>query len=128
MVYYTDVDYTLNELLVPGGTNGTGAELVNLGDGYYLPSSSNIGTGTINDLTLTNNSAPTETVTIKCVSAQRNNLNQIIPGTADFTVIGSVSGAAYDGYKRSILGSWPRCVYEHSIEFFYYRRYYFCHR
>lgn len=99
IVYYTDVDYIHNELLVPGGINGTGAELVNLGGGaYYLPSGSNTGTGTINDLTLTNNSAPSETITIKCVAAQRNNLNQIIPGTADFTVIGSVSGAADDGY------------------------------
>jgi hypothetical protein len=101
-VYYTDVDYTTNELLVPGGTNGSGAELVNLGGGaYYKASAGNTGTGTINSLVLTNHSAQTETVTIKCVAAQRNNTNQIIAGTADFTVIGSVSGAAGDGYGNA---------------------------
>ena len=99
LVYYDAVDYATNELLVPGGTNGTNAELVDLGGGvYYSPSSSNIGSGTINNLILTNLNAPTETVTIKCVSAQRNNLNQIIPGTADFTAIGNVTGGAGDGY------------------------------
>src|ERR1700722_7174241 len=100
LVYYDAIDYDTNELLVPGGTNPINAQLVDL-DGYgdfYLPSVSNTGTGTINDLTLINTNSLTQTVTIKCVSAQRNNLNQIIPGTADFTVIGSISGAAGDGY------------------------------
>lgn len=97
LIYYDVIDSN-NDLLVPGGTNPTNAMLVNQGGQYYLPDTTNVGAGTINSLSLTNLSAPTETVIIKCIFVQNNALGQVIPGTAVFSAIGSVSGAAGDGY------------------------------
>jgi len=99
LVYYDSVDYVNNLLFVPGGTNG-GSTIVDQGGGnYYTASSSNIGSGTINNLTLVNTSAPTETWTIKCDQVLYNNLNQQIPGTARFSVIGSSSGSQIGGQE-----------------------------
>lgn len=72
------------------------AHLVNQGGAFYIPSSTNVGIGVINGLTLEDSDAPSETWTIKCVSVQRNSLNQPISGTAKFTAFGSVSGNLLD--------------------------------
>ena len=97
LIFYSGVDYENNLLTVPGGTDG-GSSLVDQGGGnYYTASTSNIGAGTINNLLLVNSFAPTETWTIKCVEVLYNNLNQPIPGTARFAVIGSVSGSKIGG-------------------------------
>jgi hypothetical protein len=60
----------------------------------YINSSANKGASLIN-LSLINANAPQETWYIRCVGVQRNN-SGIIPGTAQFVAIGSVSGQKYD--------------------------------
>lgn len=93
LIYYSTVDYVNNNLIVPGGSI-TPAYFIDLGGGqYYLPSPSNVGTGTINNMQIVGLSAPTETWNVVCIGIQRNGLGQPIPGTAQFNAIGSVSGA-----------------------------------
>src|SRR5271165_2603244 len=72
------------------------AHLVDQGGTFYLNGGTNVGVGTIQNLALVDVNAPNETWTIKCVSVQRNNLNQPIPGTAQFVAFGSVSGNVLD--------------------------------
>jgi hypothetical protein len=72
------------------------AHLVDQGGSFYSIGSTNVGLGTIQNLTLPDVQAPQETWTIKCVSVQRNNLNQPIAGTANFVAFGSVSGNVLD--------------------------------
>jgi hypothetical protein len=72
------------------------AHLVDQGGTFYLAGASNVGVGTIQNLSLVDVNAPNETWTIKCVSVQRNNLNQPIAGTAQFVAFGSVSGNVLD--------------------------------
>lgn len=72
------------------------AHLVDQGGSFYTIGSTNVGLGTIQNLSLSDTDAPTETWTIKCVSVQRNNLNQPIEGTARFVAFGSVSGNVLD--------------------------------
>lgn len=91
LIFYSTVDYVNNNLIVPGGSS-TPAFFIDLGGGqFYLPSSGNVGTGTISNMEIVGSSAPTETWTITCVAVQRNTMG-IIPGTAKFSTIGSVSG------------------------------------
>jgi hypothetical protein len=69
IINYSSVDYNNNTLLVPGGGASAVAYLVpQVGGNYYIPASTNTGTGTINNLTLLNLNAPTATWYIKCVS------------------------------------------------------------
>lgn len=98
LILYTGIDIASNSLLVPGATSGS-ASLVDQGGGnFYSPNPSNIGQGVINDLTLVNMKAPTETWTIRCVEVLRNSFGQIIPNTARFSAVGSISGSHIDGY------------------------------
>lgn len=93
LIYYSSVDYVNNELIVPGGS-ATSPYFANLGGGAtYLPNPNNTGTGTISNQTIISPTAPSETWRIVCVGVQRNNLNQVIPGTAKFEAIGSISGS-----------------------------------
>ena len=68
------------------------AHLVDQGGTFYTNGVANVGVGTLTNLSLVDVNANSETWTIKCVSVQRNNLNQPIPGTAVFVAFGSVSG------------------------------------
>lgn len=79
------------------------AHLVDQGGAFYTPLSTNVGLGTINALTLVDANAPPETWTIRCVSVQRNALNQPIAGTAKFLAFGSVSGAKLDANGNPIV-------------------------
>jgi hypothetical protein len=72
------------------------AHLVDQGGTFYLNGGTNVGVGTVQNLSLVDVNAPNETWTVKCVSVQRNNLNQPIPGTAQFVAFGSVSGNVLD--------------------------------
>lgn len=79
------------------------AHLVDQGGSFYAIGSTNVGLGTIQNLTLTDTDAPTETWTIKCVSVQRNNLNQPIGGTARFVAFGSISGNVLDANGNPVI-------------------------
>ena len=78
------------------------AYLVNQGGTYYVPSPNNIGLGTLQNLTLVDVDAPSETWTMKCISVQRNNSNQPIAGTAVFSSFGTVSGSPLDANGNPI--------------------------
>ena len=79
------------------------AYLLNQGGSYYVSGPNNIGIGTLQNLTLVDVNAPSETWTIKCVSVQRNNLNQPIAGTAIFSSFGTVSGSPLDANGNPIV-------------------------
>ena len=101
LIYYTSINS--NDLLVPGGTS-VSAHFVDQGGGnFYLPAAGNIGAGIINNMSIISPNAKTETWTIKCISVQRNNSDAVIPGTANFEAIGSLSGSIvdppFDGYQ-----------------------------
>jgi len=79
------------------------AHLVDLGGSFYTPLSTNIGTGSLNSLSLVDVNASSETWTIRCVSVQRNNLNAPIANTAKFVAFGSVSGAKLDANGNPVV-------------------------
>jgi len=79
------------------------AHLVDLGGKFYLPSTSNFGSGTIENLSVVDLNAPSETWTIKCVSVQRDGYGAPMTQTAKFLAFGSVSGALLDGYGNPIV-------------------------
>ena len=79
------------------------AHLVDQGGTFYLNGSTNVGLGTIQNLSLVDVNAPNESWTIKCVSVQRNNLNQPVPGTAQFIAFGSVSGNVLDANGNPVI-------------------------
>jgi hypothetical protein len=104
LVQYTAIDTTNNTLIVPNGQDGVGAHLVLQSNSqYYIPASTNIGTGTINDLTLTNLDAPNDNWKILCVSIEQDGYGNPIPMTARFEVIGENYGNVRDGYTNSII-------------------------
>lgn len=72
------------------------AYIVNQGGAFYTAGANNVGDGYIANLQLVDINAPNETWTIKCISTQRNSMNQPIAGTALFTAFGSVSGNVLD--------------------------------
>jgi hypothetical protein len=78
------------------------ARLVDQGGAYFRASGSNVGTGTITNLTLVDANAPTETWTVRCSSVRRDGYGNPIDGYAVFTVRGSVSGQILDGYGNVI--------------------------
>lgn len=79
------------------------AHLVDQGGSLYVPLSTNVGLGTLSSLSLTDLNAPPETWTIRCVSVQRNSLNQPIQKTAKFLAFGSVSGAKLDANGNPVV-------------------------
>lgn len=79
------------------------AHLIDQGGAFYVPLSTNVGLGTINNLTLEDENAVPEIWTIRCVSVQRNAMNQPIAGTAKFLAFGSISGAKLDANGNPII-------------------------
>lgn len=79
------------------------AALVDQGGSYYSASNLNVGDGTITNLTLQDENAPTETWTIRCTSVRRDGYGDPIDGYAKFVVQGSVSGVILDGYGAPII-------------------------
>jgi hypothetical protein len=79
------------------------AHLVDQGGAFYVPLTTNVGVGTINGLTLVDANTVPETWTVRCISVQRNSMNQPIGGTAQFIAIGSVSGAQLDANGNPII-------------------------
>lgn len=79
------------------------AVIADQGGAFYVALSTNVGDGYISNLTLEDVNAPPETWTIRCVSVQRNVLNQPIAATAKFLAFGSVSGAKLDANGNPII-------------------------
>lgn len=79
------------------------AHIVDQGGSFYVPLSTNVGDGYLSSLTLVDSNAPPETWTIRCVSVQRNVMNQPIAGTAKFLAFGSISGAKLDANGNPII-------------------------
>lgn len=91
------LDPTTGEILLQA------SHIVNQGGANYVPLTTNVGLGTINALTLIDVDDPPETWTVRCVSVQRNAMNQPIGGTAQFIAIGSISGAQLDANGNPII-------------------------
>jgi len=99
--FATNFDYRLQ--ISNGSIELQAASLVDQGGSYYLTGALNSGNGVINDLTLTDANAPTETWTLRCVSARRDGYGNAIDGYSKFTAQGSVSGNVLDGYGNVII-------------------------
>lgn len=95
--YDAQLDPTTGHLLLQA------AHLLDQGGTFYVPLGTNVGLGSLNSLTLVDVNAPPETWTIRCVSVQRNAMNQPIAGTAKFLAFGSVSGAKLDANGNPIV-------------------------
>jgi hypothetical protein len=91
------LDIANGELLLQGGY------LEDQGGTFYVPLSTNVGQGVLNNLTLVDADAPPETWTVRCIAVQRNAMNQPIAGTATFLVIGSISGSLLDANGNPIV-------------------------
>lgn len=78
------------------------ASLVDQGGTYYLASGSNIGDGTIGNLSLIDTNAQPETWTIRCSSIRRDGSGNPVDGYAKFIARGSESGVLLDGYGNQI--------------------------
>lgn len=79
------------------------AFLADQGGAFFTAASTNVGDGYVSNLSLTDNNAPSETWTIKCVSVQRTPLNVPIASTAKFVAFGSVSGQKLDANGNPVL-------------------------
>lgn len=79
------------------------AHLFDQGGSFFTAGATNVGQGSLQNLSLVDVNAPNETWTIKCVSVQRNNLNQPIAGTARFVAFGSVSGNVLDANGNPVV-------------------------
>lgn len=79
------------------------AHLVDQGGAFYSALSTNVGVGVINNLSLLDPNAPPETWTVRCVSVQRDPMNNPIAGTASFLAFGSVSGAKLDANGNPVV-------------------------
>lgn len=79
------------------------AHLFDQGGSFWTALSTNVGQGSLSNLTLVDANALPETWTIRCVKVQRNSLNQPIANTASFLAFGSVSGAKLDANGNPII-------------------------
>ena len=78
------------------------AHLIDQGGSFYVPLSTNVGQGVLNNLQLVDPNAQPEIWTVRCVRVQRNALNQPIAGTATFLAFGSISGSLLDANGNPI--------------------------
>lgn len=78
------------------------ASFVDQGGQNYKSAGSNVGNGTISNLTLLDPNAPPETWTIRCSSVRRDGYGNPVPGYAKFIARGSESGILLDGYGNQI--------------------------
>lgn len=93
-------DYILN--ITNGQLLLQAAHLVDQGGAFYVPLSTNVGVGVLNALQLVDADEQPETWTIRCISVQRNAMNQPIAGTATFLAFGSISGSLLDANGNPI--------------------------
>jgi hypothetical protein len=100
-IYDYQLDITTGEIQLQAAylVNQGGTESAQV---YYIPAATNVGQGSLQNLSLVDTDAPTETWTIKCISVQRNNLNQPVAQTAVFTAFGSVSGNVLNANGQTV--------------------------
>lgn len=79
------------------------AYLVDQGGAFYTAGTQNVGNGQIQNLSIIDPNAPTETWTIKCASVQRDGYGVPMINTAKFIAFGTVSGSKLDGYGNPII-------------------------
>lgn len=79
------------------------AYLVDQGGKFWTAATTNVGSGTVENLQIVDLNAPSETWTIKCTSVQRDGYGSPIVGTAKFLSFGSVSGSPLDGYGNPVV-------------------------
>ncbi len=79
------------------------AGLVDQGGTFYVPLTTNVGQGTVENLSLLDANALQETWTVRCVSVQRDASNLPIAGTAKFLAFGSVSGSLTDANNNPVV-------------------------
>ncbi len=91
------------------------ASLVDQGGSYYTASALNQGDGTITNLTLVDDNAPTETWTIRCTSTRRDGYGNPIDGYAKFIAQGSISGTLRDSFGNNIVWSSDGTVVSNGI-------------
>lgn len=96
-LYQAQLDTNTGHLLLQA------AHLEDQGGTFYVPLTTNVGLGSLNVLQLLDTDAPPEIWTIRCVSVQRNAMNQPIAGTAQFLAFGSVSGSPIDANGNPIV-------------------------
>lgn len=80
-----------------------GASLVDQGGDFWRAAAANVGNGVINNLSLIDQNAPSETWTIRCSSVRRDGYGNPIDGYARFIARGTVSGTILDGYGNQIV-------------------------
>lgn len=78
------------------------ASFVDQGGSNYKAAGSNVGNGSISNLTLLDPNAPPETWTIRCSSVRRDGYGHPVSGYAKFIARGSESGILLDGYGNQI--------------------------
>lgn len=104
LIQYLAVDQLNKNLIVAGGSAPQNAHLVDQGGGnFFRPSSGNVGTGIITNLTLVDPNAITQFWTIRCVFTQKDGSGNPIPNTGQFISIGSISGTKYDQYGNPFI-------------------------
>jgi hypothetical protein len=104
LIQYLAVDQVNNNLVLSGGTPPVGPRFViQPGGNTYLPNPGNIGTGTLNNLSIVNSNALSENWTIKCIFVQPDGYGHPIPSTAQFMAIGSISGVQRNQYSDTII-------------------------
>lgn len=79
------------------------AHILDQGGEFFVPLTTNVGDGYITNLTLVDDNAQPEIWTVRCVSVQRNALNQPVAGTARFLAFGSISGAKLDANGNPVV-------------------------
>lgn len=104
LVQYLAVDQVNNNLIVPGPGPGQPVSLISQGGQFYVPGSTNVGTGVLNSLTaIAGSNAPTETWKILCIFVETDSSDALIAGTAKFEAIGSISGSRVDQFGNTII-------------------------
>jgi len=104
LIQYLAIDQVNNNLIVPAASAGAPVTIISQSGHFYVPKSSNHGSGTINALmTIPGSTGPSESWNILCIFVEKDSFNNPIPGTAKFEAIGSISGSKIDGYGNNFV-------------------------